>query len=566
MAVNLAKADASAGWVFTREEETKIHNGELVLDGLAQKHVYAFLKEPVLSDLTVEFKVYVEPTGAGVRAFGIRFHSPGSLCAQFVHVYPDRAVLAWADEAKDFHEVLRNNSVPCPLGTWHGVKLVCRGANVKAFLDGKVIFDHNDERWKAGRVGFHTSQGLVRIKDIRVEGTAATLAKPWRLAKPPPPGRTFHELPPDVRHTDVSGTLELTVSKPSILSSQLSRARDAADNRYHWGKHQFPGLFRYRDGALVLGFNIEGDFLGARGTSLGSRDNGRTWGPPGRGSATIELQDGTVLSYDMYGFMKEPGVFAKGMRRSRDGGKTFGGPLLAMVASPLSTTKFKYPDKCVERYKKTSAQWSPYCGGNFSGSVIELEDGTLLADGCALFKGYPKDYYKHIRVVLYRSTDKGMTWQYLSTVAYDPSNGHGFHEPVTARCADGSLLCVMRTQGHKPLMQTRSRDNGKTWETPKPTGALGVLPRLCLMSNGVLACSYGRPGNRITFSTDGTGETWADRLKLYEYNTGSTGYTAIAEVEPGKLLLAYDRHDAFPELGGRKTTVIQGVTITVRKK
>ena len=102
-------------------------------------------------------------------------------------------------------------------------------------------------------------------------------------------------------------------------------------------------------------------------------------GPPSRGSATVELRDGTVLSYDMYGFMKEPGVFAKGMRRSRDGGKTFEGPLLAMVASPLSTAKFKYPDKCVERYKKTSAQWSPYCGGNFSGSAIELEDGTLLA-------------------------------------------------------------------------------------------------------------------------------------------------------------------------------------------
>ena len=74
------------------------------------------------------------------------------------------------------------------------------------------------------------------------------------------------------------------------------------------------------------------------------------------------------------------------------------------------------------------------------------------------------------------------------------------------------------------------------------------------MTNGVLACSYGRPGNRIMFSVDGTGRQWTDRLKVYEYPRGSFGYTGIVEVAPGQLLFVYDRRDAFPECGGRHTT------------
>ena len=49
VSVGLDGADAAREWVFTRKEAS-IRNGELVLDGLRRKHVYAFLKEPILSD------------------------------------------------------------------------------------------------------------------------------------------------------------------------------------------------------------------------------------------------------------------------------------------------------------------------------------------------------------------------------------------------------------------------------------------------------------------------------------------------------------------------------------
>ena len=68
------------------------------------------------------------------------------------------------------------------------------------------------------------------------------------------------------------------------------------------------------------------------------------------------------------------------------------------------------------------------------------------------------------------------------------------------------------------------------------------------------------------FSVDGTGSEWTDRIQVYEYKNGSFGYTGIVEVEPGKLLMVYDRNDAYPEYGGRRTTAIQGVYIAARRR
>jgi hypothetical protein len=85
------------------------------------------------------------------------------------------------------------------------------------------------------------------------------------------------------------------------------------------------------------------------------------------------------------------------------------------------------------------------------------------------------------------------------------------------------------------------------------------------MTGGVLACSYGRPGNRILFSADGTGRKWTDCIQIYEYQRGSFGYTGIVEVQPGQLLYVYDRHHTYVEYDGKQTTAIQGVYITVKR-
>ena len=53
------------------------------------------------------------------------------------------------------------------------------------------------------------------------------------------------------------------------------------------------------------------------------------------------------------------------------------------------------------------------------------------------------------------------------------------------------------------------------------------MPKLVRMSNGVLACSYGRPASCIMFSIDG-GKTWPAHHVVSE-RTGFN-YTSIREI------------------------------------
>jgi len=555
--VDLNAVDASDGWDFLKKEAT-VRGGELVLDGLDRAGVAAFLKEPALGDMTLTCKVYVEPRGSGVRAFGVVFRSRDSVSYQFVHVNRGSAIFCWSNLKESWNELARVR-VRRPEGKWLDVKLECAGSEVRFYLAGELVLSKDNVAPEVGRIGFNVSQGLARFRDICVQGATARLDPPWRVIARPKRHGTFHELPADYRHTDASGKLDITVSEPFIISSRITRP--------DMGAHEQPHLFQLQNGDVLLVFHKDGDIHGAQRVALRSRDGGGVWTVEpervNRDEAIGALSDGTVLVYDTYGFRREEGVFCKELFRSRDGGRTFEGPLLATVTVPQAA-KHRFRGD-VERYRRTSAQWSDDVGGNFWRTVLELNDGSLLACGTALFKGHPPRFYDHLRGVCCRSTDKGLTWQYLATIAYDPA--WGFHEPVMCYCSDGAILCVMRTKGGgHPLMQSHSRDQGKTWEPFRETGSLGVDPDLCLMSNGVLACSYGRPGNRIMFSIDATGQAWTDRLKIYEYARGSFGYTGIVEVEPGKLLFVYDRSGTYPEYGGRRTTAIQGAYITVRKR
>ena len=358
----------------------------------------------------------------------------------------------------------------------------------------------------------------------------------------------FHELDPQQRHTDVSGKLEITVSEPFTISSR--------DERPEMGRHEQPHLFMMPNGDIHLVFHRDRDIDAAERVILRSSDGGQSWEPMPiavhRHEAVGVLSDGTVLVYDDYCFHKEGNVFVGEMCVSEDGGRTFGPVELATFIRPDNFATRAMAEEHVANYRDTSAQWSNLIGHALWRSVIELPDGTLIACAHTQYQGDDR-----LRTIVYRSTDAGRTWGSEVTVAYDPEiRGQGFCEPVMALLANGDLLCVMRTGGNRPLMQSRSTDGGVTWEPPVATGSLGVDPDLHLMSNGVLACSHGRPGNRIMFSADGTGEEWTDRLQIYEYERGSFGYTGIVEVEPETLLMVYDRRD---------TRSIEGVFIIVRR-
>ena len=131
---------------------------------------------------------------------------------------------------------------------------------------------------------------------------------------------------------------------------------------------------------------------------------------------------------------------------------------------------------------------------------------------------------------LVRSTDLGKTW------THDAVIGAG-GEPAVVKLGCGKMTAILRTGPFMPFVQTFSEDNGKTWTNEREIEEGSVCPDLVLMSNGLLACSYGRPTSCLMFSADG-GKTWTAHQVITEKM--GFNYSGIIEVRPGRLLYLHD--------------------------
>lgn len=289
------------------------------------------------------------------------------------------------------------------------------------------------------------------------------------------------------------------------------------------GKGRYVLLFKHRDGDLAVGGMI-------------STDSGRTWHAGySPGLAAFEFKDREVISL---GPTREVanGVFTAPVfvHDGRGGGQSTDTCLINVKEAVQSTTSDG-------RHK---------VGPAVGNSILQLGDGSLLMTMFGDFSkdsvrmvGYPAHMFKY-RTWVVRSTDRGRTWNYLSTVTSVPSMGVvGFCEPTMVALPGGRILCIMRTAGESPaqispLFESYSSDQGKTWTAPKAISDRGVFPNACLMDNGVLALTYGRPGDWLQFSLD-EGETWIGRLEFFD--GPSSGYNSLTELAPDRLLVVYNR-------------------------
>ena len=360
--------------------------------------------------------------------------------------------------------------------------------------------------------------------------------------------------------------LGITVGQPFTIAK--------SENYLSWGYWCFPVLQQCANGDLLLGFNTGEDaFLSTPvGTNFYcSHDGGKTWNPDqtwnqkslsarvrasfliyncqtpfldGAGglSGFCNLADGTCITY-FYLTMRAqtPALFVDSMWTSPDGGGTWQRPV---------DVEFAVPGMAQDALGRGQAIWH---------SSVQLTNGNLVTVAHTLFAGEGK-----LRVIALGSSDKGRSWGYLATVAYDPNiNTEGFTEPIVCQTAPGSLICFMRTEGGNPMYQSFSNDGGRTWTQPRQAGVNGVAPDMRLLSNGVLACSYGRPGVNIMFSLDGTGNGWTNYTTIFSGN--STSYTSFAEVAPGRLLFVFDSINFQDAPGAKPANCIRGVYIDVAR-
>jgi len=131
--------------------------------------------------------------------------------------------------------------------------------------------------------------------------------------------------------------------------------------------------------------------------------------------------------------------------------------------------------------------------------IIELPDGSWINSNCEKtggwnFRGGP------LRIVQYRSTDKGRTWKRDSIVADIP----GFHlsEATTVLLADGKLVSYIRESSGLAhgCVRAVSTDHGHTWQVGRAPFNF-AMPRAGLLQDGrLLVVGRNFAGNKSLYA------------------------------------------------------------------
>jgi hypothetical protein len=233
-------------------------------------------------------------------------------------------------------------------------------------------------------------------------------------------------------------TLDLDIGSRFIIEDGGSSIRQFPF-LYTFDSNAFVFFSEHRDARTV--HNVDGMRL--------SRDSGASWTRYYRTndfllSSLVRLENGTLWGMSYVTEWIDGTNASCFFQTSTNNGDTWSGHV-GRVAFPAPARNI-----------------SPFGGFLFHRDLFVMEDGSLQGPMYGTYATHAK--YSSVWV---KSSDGGSNWSFVSTIAHDDAvGGEGFCEPVVARCADGSLLCVMRIGSNLPLYQSRSVDNGLSWSAP----------------------------------------------------------------------------------------------------
>ncbi len=208
------------------------------------------------------------------------------------------------------------------------------------------------------------------------------------------------------------------------------------------------------------------------------------------------------------------------IRRSNDGGQTWGAYINSIVSAPHGP--------------------------------IQLSDGNLLYVGKNKQIGdrsLPLPPEKELLAAAV-SEDDGKSWRIAGYIPVPENATPGaidFHEPHAVETATGKIIAMFRYHGQPSkhhLWQTESSDGGNSWTTLHPTEIWGYPPHLIRLKDGLILVSYGRRetpyGERACISRD-NGQTWdiKNEITLSSAPNSDLGYPASVELDDKSVMTVY---------------------------
>lgn len=378
-----------------------------------------------------------------------------------------------------------------------------------------------------------------------------------------------------------------------------------------WGHYQFPNLYRTTRGHIGAGWGYASDTIeytshvkeGIR-TAAVSEDEGKTW----RDKTPEDVPYYPVLMKNgkrWVGFCGKPAhpveyiekytpvcsgtarvlrtlYYADDIEEKDDLIVT------AMEEDPVTgeiTTfpcEIHWPHRTLTGYTNNRVYPSTMVFALCNGTGLMEMDGDLYfvtytagldPDAPTREEAIPK-YPGCLNTYVFKSTDCGRTWEYLSRhmtndFTFGGAMCDGLGEAMMAQVPDGSVVMLIRSGDTLPSFITRSTDKCKTWSPLKVFDDCGVLPQILTLPCGVTLSTYGRPVLKVRATADPAAMEWQDpieldlyAMKMPHYINRSCFYTRMVPLSDTSVLMIYTDFQ-YPNKDGEGVKTVLTRTITV---
>ncbi|MEO6750503.1 MAG: sialidase family protein [Chthoniobacteraceae bacterium] len=377
---------------------------------------------------------------------------------------------------------------------FHTYRLIIRGTDMSMWVDGEKKVSGQNAFWKAA----DSPEAFIQFGSTAKTATGEAI---WQSVK--------------LGFRKTSAPLPQAPMKITVSDSWPIPREDVKQTR--------PYLYDMGEGLLLMSVAQGPDALYEPYGLLKSTDTGKTWSPiPGLDKLDttplpcVRRPDGSILAVSRWTWSQPDGSLTGKTTHLNADATTF-----TMIENKLVLPASFMPEKHGDVVVCERHIWNDDDGG--ATMVVWSRKSVKRPDG-----RNNTERWSH----LMRSMDEGKTWTYYSTV------GPG-GEPAVCRLSATEQTAVIRGDRNSRMKQMFSHDAGKTWSEPVELEVGKVLPDLVLMSNGVLACSYGRPASCLMFSLDG-GKTWPSHHVISD--KVGFNYSSIREIGPGSLLYMHDAY------------------------